>query len=103
MELMVVGGGAVMVGLLLLSFLLLGGTIAFVVFITYRNAKKVQQSGHDPFTLQTDIAVKALDSKILSADESPEDRLAEIERLFNAGTINADERAAARTAVLGSI
>jgi hypothetical protein len=103
MELMAVGSGVIMVGLFVLSFLLLGGTIAFVVYIAYRNAKKVQQSGHDPFTLQTDIAVKALDSKILSADESTEDRLAEIERLFSAGTISADERVAARNAVLGSI
>jgi hypothetical protein len=103
MELIVLGGGALMVGLLLVGFLLLGGTIAFAVYIMVRNFRKAEEAGHDPFTLQTEIAVKALDSDVLSAEESAEERLAKIEKLFSDGTISAEERATARQAVLGTM
>jgi hypothetical protein len=104
MELMVFGGGALMVALLVIvAFLLLGGTVAFAMYVMARNFKKAKDAGHDPFTLQTEIAVKALDSEVLSAEESVDERLAKIEELFSAGTISAEERAAARQAVLGTM
>jgi len=42
--------------------LIIGLGVVFIVVSTVRNVIKVRASGHDPMTLQSDLAVKLLDS-----------------------------------------
>ena len=73
------------------------------IILTVRNASKAVQAGQNPLTVEYDLALKALSSEALAPERSSEEKLEEIERLFAAGTISADERATARLRVLGSI
>lgn len=41
---------------------IIGLGVVFIVVSTVRNVIKVRASGHDPMTLQSDLAVKLLDS-----------------------------------------
>jgi len=82
------------------ALVVIAGIVA-VIALLVRNARKVSESGHDPFTLQADLAVKAIDSSLLAPAASVEERLAELDRLFAQGTITADEKAAARAELLG--
>ncbi len=87
-----------------LSGLVVGVVIVgFVVIIalTIRNAARVRNSGHDPLSLQTDLAVKLLDSEALTPAKSLESRLLELDALLTKGTITSDEHAAARARLLG--
>ena len=79
---------------------------AISLFIWLRNVNKVVQSGNDPTTFETDIAIRAMQSQALApekAQKSTVERLAELEALLAAGTITPDEHAAARAKVLGDI
>ncbi|MFC3298504.1 SHOCT domain-containing protein [Arthrobacter agilis] len=73
----------------------------FVIVSIVRNAGRARRAGHDPLTLQTDLAVRALDSEMLGPRRSTADRLAELQSLHEDGTITADELAAARGRILG--
>jgi uncharacterized membrane protein YccC len=75
---------------------------AFTIYLIVRNASKVTKSGHDPLTLRSDLAVKALDSSLLAEKTSIEDRLREIDDLLSRKVISEPEHAAARTAILAS-
>ncbi|MFP7834737.1 SHOCT domain-containing protein [Marisediminicola sp. LYQ134] len=75
----------------------------FVIVSRVRAAKKVRDAGHDPLTLDSDLAVRAMESKALAPDESVESRLADLEQLLVARTITADEYAEARRRILDSI
>ncbi|WP_049829425.1 hypothetical protein [Arthrobacter sp. RIT-PI-e] len=80
--------------------LVLTGFVVVIVGII-RNSRRIRQSGHDPLTLQSDLAVRALNSDLLSPRRSTEERLAELQRLHRDGTITAEELAAARARILG--
>ncbi|QNE46888.1 hypothetical protein F1C58_08210 [Glaciihabitans sp. INWT7] len=77
--------------------------VGFVVTIalTIRNAARVRNSGHDPLSLQADLAVKLLDSEALTPAKSLESRLLELDALLSKGAITAEEHAAARARLLG--
>ncbi|MBG6237684.1 competence protein ComGC [Mycetocola sp. CAN_C7] len=80
--------------------------IVFIIVSAARNAKKVKDAGHDPFTLQTDLATRAMDSELLrpaAASRTTEERLRELETLRAAGSITAEEHAAARADILRGI
>lgn len=77
--------------------------IGFVIFSIIRNAQKAAELGHDPITMQTELAAKAIDSAALAPARSVQERLAEVDALLAAGSISADEHAAARARILGSI
>lgn len=79
----------------------IGIIVSIVVWV--RNASKAVEAGQNPLTVEYDLALKALKSDVLAPERSTEEKLAEIERLFTAGAINADEREAARARILGSI
>ena len=72
----------------------------FVIVTLVRNVGKAKRHGIDPFTAQTDIAAKLLNSDLLTSAPGKTERLAELDALLAAGTINADEHKAARAAVL---
>jgi competence protein ComGC len=74
----------------------------FVIVNVVRNVGKANRQGIDPFTAQTDIAAKLLNSDVLSAEKPIAERLAEVDALFAAGTISADEHRAARAAILAA-
>ena len=76
------------------------GMIAVVILIV-RNARKVSQAGHDPSTLQVDLAMKAMDSTLLAPARGIEDRLRELDNLRATGAISAEEHTTARATVLG--
>ena len=73
------------------------------IVVSVRNASKAVEAGQNPLTVEYDLALKALQSDALAPERSTEEKLAEIERLFAAGTISADERDAARIRILGAI
>jgi hypothetical protein len=87
---------------------IIGGVVASIV-----RAKRVVDAGHNPLTLETDIALKVLDSQALAREGSapegsaPEGsvgrRLAELDALQANGAITAAEYAAARERILGTL
>jgi competence protein ComGC len=90
------------------------GLFGFVVFLfvvfaivgillAIRNAGKAIDKGQNPLTVDYDLKLKALGSQVLAAEKSTDEKLAEVERLFSAGSITADERAAARERILSSL
>lgn len=91
-------------GLFPIIFVIIAAFIAivFVVVIVQvvANIRRVRQSGHDPLTLQADLATRLLDSEALSPERSTEERLAELERLRTAEAISGDEYREARARVL---
>ncbi|MHC5796205.1 SHOCT domain-containing protein [Lacisediminihabitans sp. FW035] len=76
--------------------------IVISIAVAIRNAARVRNSGHDPLTLQSDLAVKLLDSEALAPAKSLESRLLELDALLAKGTISKEEHAAARARLLGS-
>jgi hypothetical protein len=95
-----------MFGLFIVVFVIVAGVS---LFIWLRNVNKVVESGNDPTTFETDLAIKAMNSQAFAAAEpakpakSTAERLAELDALLAAGTITSDEHTAARAKVLGDI
>lgn len=77
--------------------------VVFVVVSIVRNDIRVRASGHDPMTLQSDLAVKLLDSSALAAERPLPQRFADLDALLAAGTITPEEHSAARAKLLGSV
>lgn len=101
------GGGVEGLFGIAVFFVIVIGAIS--LFIWLRNVNKVVQSGNDPTTFETDLAIRAMQSQALApaAAEAPArstaDRLADLDALLAAGTITTDEHTAARAKVLGEI
>ena len=77
-------------------------SFAVVIALAVRSAAKVRKAGHDPLTLQADLAVRLLDSDALSIRKPQQQRLADIEALFTTGAISESERATARATILAN-
>ncbi|KJC64036.1 SHOCT domain-containing protein [Agreia bicolorata] len=96
-----------MSGFMPIVFWVIGGFIAvvfvYVIVSVFVNASRVRRAGHNPLTLQSDIATKLLDSDALSSQPSVEARLEKIEQLCSAGTISNDEYDAARSRLLAQL
>jgi uncharacterized membrane protein len=90
------------VGMIGVVALLVVAAIVFIIISIVRNTKKVTAAGLDPMTLQTDLAVKALDSSLLAPSASIEERLAANDDLLARKVITAAEHAEARSAILAS-
>jgi uncharacterized membrane protein len=78
------------------------GIIAVIV-LAVRNGAKARRAGLDPTTLNTDIAIRVLQSEALRGEQSVEQRLAKLDELTASGAISNDEHAAARARILGDI
>ena len=76
------------------------GLIGFMIYAIVRNVSKMSKAGHNPLTMQSDLAVKMLDSDLLAPKKSTEERLAETDDLLERKVISAAEHAAARAAIL---
>lgn len=77
--------------------------IVFVaaIVLAVRNARAYRKKGLDPTTSHADLAARVMHSEALSPRRPLEERLAELDRLRDAGTITAEEHAAARARILG--
>jgi len=74
--------------------------IGFIVFVAVRNYKASKNAGLDPFTLQTELAVRAAKSQMLAPRQSREQRLAELEDLLARRVITPEEHQQARMKIL---
>ena len=82
--------------------------VIFMVFVWVRNYKTAKNAGFDPFTLETELAVRAAKSKLLAPDQQVpqtpsstlEQKLSELDRLLAKGSITAEEHKAARLKLL---
>jgi hypothetical protein len=85
-------------------FVIVGAVIAVVIVVivvqVVANARRVRQGGHNPLTLQADLANRLLDSEALSPEKSTDQRLAELDRLHQARVITGEEYRTARARVL---
>lgn len=84
-----------------IAALVVAAGFVFVIVAIVRNARKVSASGQDPLTLQSDLAVRAMNSQLLAPGASTEARLAEVDDLRSRGVISAEEHTAARAKILG--
>ncbi|MFF2387922.1 SHOCT domain-containing protein [Agromyces sp. NPDC058104] len=83
-----------------LACLVIGAGFVVTIVLAIRNYNKARSAGHDPFTLQTDLATRALDSELLAPKQTLEQRLVELDDLAARGVITSEERAAARAELL---
>ncbi|WP_368498439.1 hypothetical protein [Herbiconiux sp. A18JL235] len=74
--------------------------IAVIVVQAVANARAVRRAGHNPLTLQADLATRLLDSQALSAARSTEERLDALDRMRDERSISDDEYREARARVL---
>jgi hypothetical protein len=80
------------------AIIVIAGVVIVVSAVS--NARRVRKAGHDPLTLQADLATKLLDSELLSADRSTAERLGELERMHDSRVISEEEYRTARARVL---
>ncbi|GAA1498568.1 SHOCT domain-containing protein [Paeniglutamicibacter kerguelensis] len=84
----------------IVALLVLVGFI-FTAFIWVRNYKAGKNAGLDPFTLQTELAVRAANSEMLAPKKTVEQKLIELDGLLARGLITRDEHTQARLKALG--
>ena len=78
----------------------IGVVVVLIVVIVVVRVARVRKAGHNPLTLDADIAMKLMDSDLLSKSGSKQEQLKEVEALYAAGQIKDSERDAARAAIL---
>lgn len=79
------------------------GVVVFMVVAITRRWAAVRREGMDPMTADVEMMGRLNRSALLAEDRSVEQRLAELDRLAEAGTISDEERAAARARILGEL
>lgn len=82
-----------------LIFVAVFGTIVFVIV---KNVQKARALGHDPFTMQTELTAKAIDSALLSPENTIEARLRELDNLRTRNVITEPEYAKARAEAISA-
>lgn len=87
-------------GFMIVFIVIVGLMVAFGIGTAIYQSVRVARSGHNPLTLETDLAVTALDSQALAPSKTMEQRLREVDDLFARGVISEAEHAAARSAIL---
>ena len=74
--------------------------IAAIVVVTVLRARRMRARGQDPWTMQEDLAYRAMQSGVLAPTVSREQRLAELDDLHRRGVISDDEHRDARAEAL---
>jgi len=103
MDLFGFGVGAFGIGfvlMLILFGLFFAAVVTFMVIAITKNAKKASELGHDPFTMETELTARAIDSQLLKPEQTLESRLAELDDLLARGVITPAEHATARADAL---
>ena len=87
-----------------LGFKIFGAIVVTGLLFTWgsaiANMLKLRKSGINPLMAPAFLADKVLNSQLLAPTTSIEEKLAEIDRLFQNGTISADEHKSARIAAI---
>jgi hypothetical protein len=78
----------------------IGVVFVLIVVMVIVRVVRVRKAGHNPLTLDADIAMKLMDSDLLSKTGSKQEQLAEVEALHASGQVTEEERSAARAAIL---
>jgi hypothetical protein len=78
----------------------IGVVFVLIVVMVVVRVVRVRKAGHNPLTLDADIALKLMDSDLLSASGSKQAQLKEVEALHASGQVTESERDAARAAIL---
>ena len=86
-------------GFVTFMFVAVFGTIVFVIV---KNVQKARELGHDPFTMETELTAKAIDSSLLGPTQTIESRLAELDGLRTRGIITEPEFAKARAEAISA-
>ncbi|KTR08833.1 SHOCT domain-containing protein [Curtobacterium luteum] len=76
------------------------GFVAIIVTIVVRSTRMAKR-GQNPFTMQEDLAYRAMQSQTLAPAKTLEQRLAELDDLHARGVISDEEHRAARADALG--
>jgi len=71
--------------------------LGLIIFTIVKNVQKAKAMGHDPFTLQTELAARAVDSDLLAPEHTIETRLRELDDLRVRNVITEAEYAKARS------
>jgi hypothetical protein len=82
--------------------LLFTGVVVFIIVAAVRNAQKARELGHDPLTMETELAARAIDSSLLAPAGTIEARLAELDSLRSRGIITEAEYAKARAEAISN-
>jgi len=77
--------------------------LGFIIFSAVRRYRAAKDAGLDPFAGDIQLMGAAKDSAMLAPGRSVAERLAEVDALRAAGTISADEHAAARARIIGTV
>lgn len=77
-------------------FLMFFGVVGLIIFIVVKNVKKAKELGHDPFTMETELTARAIDSALLAPENKLESRLRELDDLRARGVITVEEHTKAR-------
>jgi len=86
-------------GFVILMFVAVFGTIIFVIV---KNVQRAHALGHDPFTMETELAAKVIDSGLLAGRQTIESRLAELDGLHTRGIITETEYTKARAEAIAA-
>lgn len=88
-------------------FVVACAVIAVVFVLTtallVRRSRRIRRAGHDPLTLQADLAVRALQSDLLRPARSTAERLHELDELQHRRGISPNEYVRARERVLSGL
>jgi hypothetical protein len=79
------------------------GVVTFIIVAIVKNVQKAKELGKDPFTMETELTARAIDSQILAPEQSLEQRLAELDGLRDRGVITAEEHAKARAEAISAL
>jgi hypothetical protein len=97
-------GGLGIVGIFFIAFaVLFVGAVVLIVVSASRRYRAAKAAGLDPFAGDVQLMGQAKSSAMLAPQRSVADRLAEVDALRSAGTISAEEHAAARARILGTV
>ncbi len=99
-------GDELVVGVVGVVFAIVGvlfvAVVVLIVVTAVKRARAAKAAGLDPFAADIQVMGTIAHAQALAPDRPVEERLAEIERLYAAGTIDAAERSAARARILGA-
>jgi uncharacterized membrane protein len=86
-----------------IALVFIAAVAVLIVVAIVRNARAARRRGHDPMTMQTELASRLLESDALRGSGDATERLAKLEQLKAAGTISDAEYAAARQRIIGEV
>ncbi|RFA16039.1 hypothetical protein B7R22_04695 [Subtercola boreus] len=88
------------VPILFTAFVVVAVGFVITIALIIRNARRVREAGYNPFTLQTDLATRAMESALLDPSKTTEERLGELDELQHRRVISPEEYVRARERVL---